>query len=96
MMIVFALAGNFSYALYNTANACFVGFSPERFSWWRYARFLGLIVQVLAAECVVLVAAGRMIPAEFLAMMENKGRSAAVFGAGIIAVILGISVIAMI
>ena len=96
MMIVWALAGKFSYALFNTANACFVGFSPERFSWWRYARFLGLIVQVMAAEFVVLVAAGRMVPAEFLSMLENKSKSAAVFGAGIIAVILGISVIAII
>ncbi len=96
MMILLALAGNFSYALYNTANACFVGFSPDKFSWWRYARFLGLIVQVIAAECVVLSAAGRMIPAEFLAMLENKGRSAVVFGAGIAAVILGILVIAII
>ena len=96
MMVVFALAGNFSYTLFNVANACFVGFSPERFSWWRYARILGLAVQVIAAECVVLVAAGQMIPAEFLAMLENKGRSAAVFCAGITAVIIGISVIAII
>ena len=96
MMIVWAMGGGFSYALYNMANACFVGFSPERFAWWRYARFTGLIVQVVAAVCVVLVAAARMIPEDFLAMMSNKGKSALVFVVSLIVLVLGISFVALI
>ncbi len=96
LMVVFALGGNFSQTMFNLANSCFVGFSPERFSWWMYGRILGLIVQVAAAECVVLTAAARMIPADFLAVLANKKSSIAVFGIGIIAVVIGIYVIAII
>lgn len=88
MMIVMALAGRFSPVLYNMANACFVGFSPERFSWWRYGRFVGLIVQVLAAESVVLVACARMMPRNFLEVLASKKRAVVVFGAGIVVVVL--------
>ena len=78
------------------ANACFVGFSPERFAWWRYARFTGLIVQITAALCVVLVAAARMIPDDFLAMMNNKGKSAIIFAVSLLVLMVCISLIAVI
>ena len=96
MMIVWAITGNFSYTLHNMANACFVGFSPERFAWWRYARFTGLIVQITAALCVVLVAAARMIPDDFLAMMNNKGKSAIIFAVSLLVLMVCISLIAVI
>ena len=96
LMIVWAIGGGFSNVLFNMANACFVGFSPERFAWWRYARFTGLIVQVVAALCVVLVAAARMLPEDFLAMMNNKGKSAVVFAVSLLVLVLGISFVAMI
>ena len=96
MMVGAMLAEHFSYVLFNVANACFVGFSPERFSWWRYARFVGLIVQTMAALCVVLIACARMMPVDFLAMMSSKGKSVVMFALGIIVVTLGLSVVAII
>ncbi|MBQ7155752.1 MAG: serine/threonine-protein kinase [Synergistaceae bacterium] len=91
MMIILALSGKFSPQLFNIANACFVGFSPERFSWWRYGRFLGLIVQVMAAECVVLVACAKMMPGDFLEVLANKKRALLVFAACIAVIVLMIS-----
>ena len=77
-------------ALYNIANACFVGFSPERFTWWRYARFTGLIVQVMAAECVVLTAAARMMPEDFLGLLAHKKRAVLIFALAVIILAVGI------
>ncbi|MBQ7544330.1 MAG: protein kinase [Synergistaceae bacterium] len=96
MMIAAAFAGKFSYVLFNMANACLVGFSPERFSWWRYARFLGLVIQVVAALCVVLTACARMMPSDFLAMMNSKGKSAGMFAAGLAVVIMGLLAVLLI
>lgn len=90
MMIVMALAGKFSPVLYNVANVCFVGFTPERFSWWRHGRFIGLIVQVMAAECVVLVACARMIPGDFLGFLANKKKAVMIFMAGIAVIVFGL------
>ena len=93
MMIVLALAGSYSGRLYNMTDATFVGLSPNRFAWWRHARFMGLIVQTVMSLCVVLLAAGRLIPEDFLGMMKNRGRSALVFGVSLAVIASGISLV---
>ena len=82
-------------ALYNIANACFVGFSPERFTWWRYARFTGLIVQVMAALCVVLTAAARMMPEDFLGLLAHKKKAVLIFALGVMILAAGIYAVSL-
>lgn len=84
-----------SPVIFNVMNANFTGFTPEKFSWWRYGRIFGVFLQVLAAECLVLTAAARMIPEDFLGMMANKGKSLIVFLACSVIIGLGISMITL-
>lgn len=93
MLVFSSINSGGSQVLFNIANASFVGFSPERFSWWRYARFLGLIVQTLAVECILCVASANLTPVEFLGMLANRKKSALVFSACIVLIIIGLSVI---
>lgn len=72
--------------IFNIANANFVGFTPEKFSWWRYGRTFGLLLQVIASECLVFVAAARMIPGDFLGMLANRKKAVSFFIAGAIVI----------
>ena len=90
VLLVSALMGMNSQVLLKIADANFVGFSPEKFRWWRWGRIFGLILQVVATECLVLVAAARMIPEDFLAMLANKKKSVLVFLASVIVVACGV------
>lgn len=97
--VVFVLSmmiGSGSPIIFNVMNANFIGFTPEKFAWWRYGRIFGLLLQVLTAECLMLTAAGRMIPEDFLGMLANKGKSLIVFFASIIIIGLGIAMITLI
>lgn len=76
--------------IFNIANANLVGFSPEKFSWWRYGRILGLLLQVVASECLLFVAAARMIPEDFLGMLAKRKRAVIVFFAGVLITASGI------
>ena len=95
VLIVIALMGIDYQVLINVVNANFVGFTSDRFRWWRYARFIGLIVQVLACECLVLVAAARMMPEDFLGMLANKGKAALVFTVSVLVIAAGLFVVAL-
>ena len=79
VLVIIALLGMDYQVLLNVVNANFVGFSPDRFRWWRHGRFMGVVVQVLACECLVLVAAARMMPEDFLGMLANKKKAVLVF-----------------
>lgn len=65
--------------IFGVANANFIGFTPEKFSWWRYGRIFGLLLQVTACECLVFSAAARMIPEDFLAMAADRKKAVIVF-----------------
>ena len=82
--------------LFHVADASFVGFSPERFSWWRYARFLGLVLQMLMAECMICIAAARMTPPEFLGLMANKKKTFIIFAVCLAIIAAGIFVVTFI
>lgn len=95
LMVVLSMGSPVPQVLVNMADASFVGLSPERFRWWTFGRFLGLMVQVIAVESLVCVAAAKMIPSDFLALMSNRkagiisaGVTLAVMAAGIILVAL--------
>lgn len=75
MMIFSMMSSSPSGIILNIANACFVGFSPERFSWWRYARFTGLILQTMTAISMLCIASARMIPSEFLKFLADKKKA---------------------
>ena len=90
VLVVVALAGKDYQVLANVANANFVGFSPDRFRWWRHARLIGLIIQVLTCECLVLVAAAKMMPVDFLGMLVDKGKSALVFIMSVLVIAAGL------
>lgn len=79
LLILSAAAGSNLPILFNIANANLVGFTPEKFRWWRYGRILGVVLQVIASECVLFVAAARMIPEDFLGMIANWKRAVIVF-----------------
>lgn len=85
MMIFSMFSSNPSGVIFNIANSCFVGFTPARFSWWRYARFTGLIIQVLAAGSMLCIASARMIPSEFLELAADRRKS---FGVMMLCVII--------
>lgn len=87
MMIFSMMSSDPSMVIFNIANSCFVGFSSERFSWWRYARFTGLIIQTLAAVFMLCIASARMIPSDFLEFLADKKR-------GIIVMLVCVSVMA--
>ena len=81
--------------LFNIIDASFVGFSPERFTWWRYGRVAGLVVQALQAICMIYVAAAKMIPEDFLGFMANKKKSAAVMLISIALIVLAVFLLTM-
>ena len=81
--------------LFNIIDSSFVGFSPERFSWWRYGRVAGLIIQALQAIFMIYIAAAKMIPEDFLGFMANKKKSAAVALIFIIVMTLGVYILTL-
>ena len=93
---IFSGGSNGAYVLFNIMDASFVGFSPERFSWWRYGRVTGLIIQALQAICMIYVAAAKMIPEDFLGFMANKNKSAAVALISVCVMALGIYLLTLI
>ncbi|MBQ7220136.1 MAG: serine/threonine protein kinase [Synergistaceae bacterium] len=95
VLLIAALLGMNYQVLVNIVNANFVGFTPERFRWWRHARLAGVIVQVLACECLVLVAAARMTPEDFLGMLVGKGKAVMVFLASVLVIAAGLFVVAL-
>ena len=96
VLVMVALAGKDYQVLANIVNANFIGFSPERFRWWRFGRLAGLILQVMACECLVLVAAARMTPEDFLGMLADKTRAVLVFMASLIVTAIGILAVSII
>ena len=96
VLILSAVLGLRLPVIFNIANANLVGFTPEKFSWWRYGRIFGVLAQVISAECLVLVASARMIPEDFLGMMANRKRSALIFLASVVVISAGIFLAALI
>ena len=95
MFGIFSNGSSGANILFNIINSSFVGFSPERFSWWRYGRVTGLIIQMLQGIFMIYIAAAKMIPSDFLGFMANK-KKAATFALSVIIVIgFGIFVITM-
>ncbi len=75
MLIVFAIyVFRNSQLLYYVINANFPGFSPERFSWWSYGRFIGLILQFCAFSSLLAEAAASITPEKFLNAMNSQNR----------------------
>ena len=93
MFIFSVMFGGGSNVMMNIANASLVGFSPEKFSWWRYGRFLGLVLQVAACECAVLLAGAVIAPDSFIAMGDSRKRYFMTFIACLAVMIAGIVVI---
>ncbi|MBQ6002990.1 MAG: serine/threonine protein kinase [Synergistaceae bacterium] len=96
VLILSAVLGLRLPVIFNIANANLVGFTPEKFSWWRYGRIFGVLAQVISAECLVLVASARMIPEDFLGMMANRKRAVLIFLASIVVISAGIFLAALI
>ena len=96
VLVMVALAGKDYQVLANIVNANFIGFSPERFRWWRFGRLAGLILQVMACECLVLVAAARMTPEDFLGMLADKTRAVLACIASLLVIAAGIWAISII
>ena len=94
--VLSVLLGAGSGVLFNIVNADFVGITLEKFSWWTHGRVLGLMLHVIACECLVFVAAARMIPEDFLAMLANKKRAVLVFAVSIAVIACGAVVAALI
>ncbi len=95
-LIISALLGLNMPVIFNVANANFIGFTPEKFSWWRYGRIFGVLAQVAAAECLVFVASARMIPEDFLGMMANRKKAVITFIVSLAVVFAGIFITASI
>ncbi len=95
-LILSALFGLNLPVIFNIANANLVGFTPEKFSWWRYGRILGVIVQVIASECLLFVAAARLMPEDFLGMMANRKKAVIVFFMSVLTTAIGIFIAALI
>ena len=79
VLILSMAAGLDLPVLFHIANANLIGFSPEKFLWWRYGRIFGVLLQAIAAECLLFVAAARMIPEDFLGMTAHMKQAAVVF-----------------
>ena len=95
-LIISALLGLNLPVIFNVANANFIGFTPEKFSWWRYGRIFGVLVQVIAFECLVFVASARMIPEDFLGMLANRKKAVITFIISLAVVFAGIFITALI
>lgn len=95
MFLLGVMFGGESQVMINIANASLVGFSPEKFSWWRYGRFLGLVLQTIMCECLVCLAAAKMIPDVFLGMMENRKKAVIAFAVCILVIIAGILAVSL-
>ena len=50
-----AYAFNRSSVYFYIVNANFIGFSPERFSWWTQGRFIGLVLEFLAFSLLIAI-----------------------------------------
>lgn len=61
-VIYIAAFANSSSILLYIVNANFPGFSAERFTWWRYGRFLGLVLQVLSLYSLNIISMAEFIP----------------------------------
>lgn len=96
VFILSALIGFDLPVLFNIAKANLTGFTLEKFSWWRYGRIFGVILQTVSAECLLLVAAARMIPGDFLGMLENREKAVMIFFASIIIIAAGVLFVALI
>lgn len=90
--LMFWFAGG-AQVMMNIANASLVGFTPEKFPWWRYGRFIGLIVQTVMCECLVYLAGAKMTPEVFIAMQENKKRAVLMFVVCMVLMIGGLMLI---
>ena len=93
MFILGAVLGRGSNVMMNIANASLVGFSLDKFSWWRYGRFIGLVLQSLAGIFVVFLAGAVLAPDNYLGMSGNRKTSYAIFIACLAILIVGIALI---
>ena len=58
--------------LYYILDANFPGFSPDRFSWWTYGRFIGILLQFLAFASLTALAVASITPETFLHAAEKN------------------------
>ena len=96
VLLLGAMIGTNPQTLFHIANANFVRFTPDKFMWWRHVRIAGVIIQVLACEFVVLVAAAKMAPENFLGMLANKKKSILVFLMSVMVIAGGLFLAALI
>ena len=98
LFIVFAAYSfNRASVFFYIVNANFIGFSPERFSWWHQGRFIGLVLQFLAFGSLLIIATKTRLPEQCFNAFE-KGNKLGLFLAFIAAlavIIIGLGVIAM-
>ena len=87
--IMGASGGGASVSFY-IADANFIGFSPDRFVWWRYARFVGLFLQLLAFGPLLALAAARTVPARLIHALDNRGRILHALSLSILIIVVGL------
>ena len=73
-MIYSAGFANNLQLLYHIINANFPGFSLERFSWWSYGRFIGLIIQFMSFTSLLILAMTNITPKLFLYVLGTGNK----------------------
>ena len=77
--------------LYYIINANFPGFSPERLSWWKYGRFIGIIIQLFAFTSLFMVSTAIITPSKFLIMTKIENRNSIIKSTLLIIVVIVIN-----
>lgn len=80
---------------FHIADASFIGFSSERFPWWRWGRVAGSILQIVALGPLLFLAAARAAPDALLRAIGREGRGKVSWSAGVSAflIVVGLLVI---
>lgn len=63
-----------SQLLYHIINANFPGLSPERFLWWNYGRFIGIIIQIMSFTSLLMLAMISITPKLFLYALKTENK----------------------
>ena len=77
--------------LYYIINANFPGFSLERLSWWKYGRFIGIIIQLFAFTSLFMISMAIITPPKFLLMIQKGNRNSIIKSTLLIIIILVIN-----
>ena len=77
---------------YHVLNANFPGISLERFSWWKYGRFVGMVIQFFAFTSFLMLMLAMNIPKHFLYALHKENKRAIFLATLVIIVVIAMMI----